>query len=354
MTHHVLGLVAALVVFTGVSEPLPSTRHILTESDCTNLACKLSVRWANQPRLGEGCERIFFDVGANLGIHGRFLLEPEVFPNNKYHEVFERAFGADWNQTDMAAKQRYCVVAFEPNPAHRAWHVKQATSYQKYGWKYATVFAAAGAGVSGEKLAFYGNPHEDHNAWGFSVSNKWSNFSTDVPVANLANFLHHHVGPAVKKTADRKILMKMDIEGAEFAVLPHMIESNSFHFVDMMTMESHHWMCPITLSIGKRKVTFDEPTCKKMADAFPGQIRAEGCVYSALDDESYIELTPDTMPAFPEPQPYPLSATQGEEGEEEEEQQEKESEVEIEADAAARRAAGLLGAAVAAALALLL
>ena len=46
------------------------------------------------------------------------------------------------------------------------------------------------------------------------------------------------------------------------------------------------------------------------------------------------------------------TATQGEE--EDEAQQEKESEVEIEADAAARRAAGLLGAAVAAALALLL
>lgn len=85
---------------------VPSTRGEVKGEDCPNLSCKLSVRWAHQSRLGEGCERVFLDVGANVGLHGRFLFEPEKFPSNKYHKVFERVFGADWKDTGADAKMR--------------------------------------------------------------------------------------------------------------------------------------------------------------------------------------------------------------------------------------------------------
>ena len=51
----------------------PSTRDALKESDCGSPACRRAARWARQPRLGDGCAHVFLDVGANVGLHGRFL-----------------------------------------------------------------------------------------------------------------------------------------------------------------------------------------------------------------------------------------------------------------------------------------
>ena len=32
-----------------------------------------------QPKLGDGCYHIFLDVGANIGIHSRFLMVSDLF-----------------------------------------------------------------------------------------------------------------------------------------------------------------------------------------------------------------------------------------------------------------------------------
>uniref|UniRef100_A0A7S3ZVS2 Uncharacterized protein n=1 Tax=Pelagomonas calceolata TaxID=35677 RepID=A0A7S3ZVS2_9STRA len=57
---------------------------------------------------------------------------------------YDEVFGANW-RTD---KESMCVVAFEPNPRHRAWLTRQAVAYQRRGWRYVAVFAAVGAGAS--------------------------------------------------------------------------------------------------------------------------------------------------------------------------------------------------------------
>jgi hypothetical protein len=280
---------------------VPSTRGELKEEDCPNLACKLSVRWAHQSRLGEGCERVFLDVGANIGLHGRFLFEPEKFPRNSYHTVFESVFGADWKDAGADAKMRYCVLAFEPNPAHRAWHVKQATSYQKLGWKYVSFFVAAGAGQSNETLTFYEQDHGAKHDWGFSVKNTYGGPETkrvEVPFIDLAAFLLHHFGHR-DPYDNQKILMKMDIEGSEFAVLPSMIQSGVVRLIHTITAETHVRFClngGLTLPIEGGKATFDEPTCKKMARELPGLVTAAGAAYLNVDDESYSSAKNKQLP----------------------------------------------------------
>ena len=57
------------------------------------------VRWAKQERLGDGCKHIFFDVGANIGLHGRFLYEPELF-DYRYNRVFRDAFLDEGQERD--------------------------------------------------------------------------------------------------------------------------------------------------------------------------------------------------------------------------------------------------------------
>ena len=145
------GLGPALLLAAGALanlEHIQTTCHALREEDCETEACVRAVRWAHQPRLGHGCKHMFFDVGANVGLHGRFLYEPGRFRRKKhgilratpYHVIFKEIWPG-WPGDNSEA----CVVAIEPNPAHRAWLTKQAVAYQKKGWRYVAVFAAAGA-----------------------------------------------------------------------------------------------------------------------------------------------------------------------------------------------------------------
>ena len=41
----------------------------------------------------EGCHHAFFDLGANIGVHTRFLFEPELYPENAYHKIAHASGG---------------------------------------------------------------------------------------------------------------------------------------------------------------------------------------------------------------------------------------------------------------------
>ena len=59
--------------------------------------------------LADGCYHIFVDGGANIGVHGRFLLEPGKYPDaNEAGDVFDGEFGppADRDNRD------FCVFEF--------------------------------------------------------------------------------------------------------------------------------------------------------------------------------------------------------------------------------------------------
>jgi hypothetical protein len=69
------------------------------------------------------CKNIFFDVGANIGMHTRFLFEPERYPipanpptyqyAHDYAAIFDKHFSPrKTNET----KKDYCSIGFEPNP----------------------------------------------------------------------------------------------------------------------------------------------------------------------------------------------------------------------------------------------
>ena len=63
-------------------------------------------------RLGDYCYHIFLDVGANVGVHGRFLLEPHKYPNTKRSvDLFQKEYALKDNQN-------VCVFEFEANSRH--------------------------------------------------------------------------------------------------------------------------------------------------------------------------------------------------------------------------------------------
>ena len=81
----------------------------------------------------DGCYNIFIDGGANIGVHGRFLLEPDKYPDAKVaHRIFDAEFGMPSNRDN----RDFCVYEIEPNPAHHEKLMNKSKAYAKMGWRY--------------------------------------------------------------------------------------------------------------------------------------------------------------------------------------------------------------------------
>ena len=59
-------------------------------------------------KLGDGCYHVFLDVGSNIGIHGRFLFEPQKYPDSTSSvATFDREFGSP--------RDNRCIVSLHSN-----------------------------------------------------------------------------------------------------------------------------------------------------------------------------------------------------------------------------------------------
>ena len=205
-------------------------------------------------RLQSGCRNVFIDLGANIGIHSRFLFEPQRYPSERhpktgkelhpYAAIFDSEFGRD---RDLNAT---CAVAFEPNPQHAARHEQLQAAYASVGWRHIHV----PAGVSDRTGSI---PFHDNGGYSKTGLKNFLSFatkrldagtapSTVVPVLDFAHFLGLfrllHPAPA-------RVLLKMDIEGVEYAVLPEALRRGVLcKHVDTISLEFHSRYAPLQVS----------------------------------------------------------------------------------------------------------
>ena len=196
------------------------------------------------PKLGDGCYHIFLDVGANIGVHTRFLYQPDLYPMAKRSgTIFDKQFGT----SAMRNNSDICSFGFEPNPAHAERHSRLAAAYNRRGWRYHFV----NAGVSDEEgnLTFYHNGDEGNEEWGFGDHNlKGTGVPVTIPTIRFSTWLRNEV-------LDRKlpetvhgsyelprVVMKMDIESAEYRVLPDLWFTGVMcETIDFVFGEFHGW-----------------------------------------------------------------------------------------------------------------
>ena len=216
---------------------------------------------------GPACACVFLDVGSNVGVHVRKLYEPGRYNRSPYTGIFEKVFG----QNGCGNRDAVCSVAFEANPAHHlrqqmlvrhnqqrsrnAWAVNAAVG-PPTGW---LTFQSGYA--SGETIA-------DHEAWGFGLNTKnGSGPHAEVYAISLSQFVLRYLH------RPQLVLMKMDIEGGEYAVLDDMVESGAVKFIDTMTAEFHRGaMSPQDYGDQKR--------------TWKAKLAAHGCTLEMIDDES--------------------------------------------------------------------
>ena len=260
--------------------------------------------------LGDGCYNVYLDVGANIGVHTRFLFEPDLYPLAKAAKgVFDKEFG------EVRDNRDFCSFGFEPNPSHVAHHRKMEAAYKAQGWRYK--FIPAGVSDHEGNLTFYKTDtlaESKHNDWGFSIIKKSNNTTPFlVPVLDLAEWIHENIAnrelPKIVhgNYTKPKVVMKFDIEGAEYVMLPRLLFSGifcsvidfafgEFHPNDAIQMERSQ-TTPEEGRGGLRPRSKEEAqlwTKWLLKEAFNTQT-LQGCPgrWKSLDDEAYSR---DTTP----------------------------------------------------------
>lgn len=191
----------------------------------------------DDPKIFAGCSSIFLDVGSNRGTHVRKLFEPQKYPGCPYLHVFDQGFGAPATRTRPFSESGLCAFGFEANPRWAATLQDVERAYTAQGWRVKWFAPEAVSNTTGT-LPFYKNDGGADSDWAFSMRKLHAN-SQEVPVpeVDLSAFVQelHQNSPAGYR------LMKMDIESAEFVVLPPFLSKQLLckNVIDTITIEWH-------------------------------------------------------------------------------------------------------------------
>ena len=256
----------------------------------------------------DGCVNIFVDAGANIGVHTRFLFEPAKYPRSHFTTVFLHAFGAVSNET----AQLTCSLGFEPNPKHITRHKALQHAYKRMGWRYSFFPFALGVNTS-EELVFYENLNASSAAneyRGFSTTRIQQQNQSEVRVTSVSfDTVLAQIGKRRLPAGQHhpRVLVKMDIEGSEFAVVPQVMMTGSLcRTVDYISVEWHARFAPIRFHPNQHLHLRTHAEAQKVASLLKAAMadggHAGGCLTDVveMDDKTYLH---DGKP-FPVPYPF--------------------------------------------------
>jgi len=228
----------------------------------------------NHPAWVQSCKAIYLDVGSNIGVQVRKMYEPEKYPGATVLPLFKFQFGQP--DARRVPNSGICALGLEPNPEHYGRLKVLEEAYVKRGWH--VHFYPVAAWSSNGYMKFTG-PGElpSKRDWGARLEMPALAFyDVNVSTVDLSAFIRSLPAQSIK-------LMKMDIEGAEYECLSHMVKQNTLcgSIVNAAFAEAHAWgnvsNWQGTRSFASMEANVNTQTCTgpvtKMID---------------LDDESYL------------------------------------------------------------------
>ena len=240
-----------------------------TYTDNANTARELRREGTGRPKLGDGCHHVFIDVGSNIGVHARFLYEPDRYPDSKKSvKAFAKEFGYPRDNRD------YCIFAFEPNPKFEQRHLNLETAYTAMGWHYKP-FMAGASNADGNFTMYHSAFEKEEWETGFSAVTPKTLYGNDatartVEIIRLATWIQNEIeGRRLPQTIhsdiweDPKVIMKLDAEGLEFKIFPDLLTTgalcNNIHFLmgEFHTHTGHHNYYPMNLTSDGRQILND-------------------------------------------------------------------------------------------------
>ena len=228
-----------------------------------------------------GCKLFYVDVGSNIGVQIRKLYEPSRYPSAPVIRLFDQYFGMNRSQN-----KELCVIGIEPNSAHTA-RLKALERHYVHtcGYPVHILTETAATTYDGE-APFWSDGTAEVLEWGASLMQDAKQLRPDtlrmVRAQDFSAFLQREVMPYAST-----IVMKMDIEGAEHLVLPHMAMRGVLCAIDSLFMEAHPSMANQT------QVDIFQQTVQLV----PGVSRAAACKteFNFVDDETFMHDADNTI-----------------------------------------------------------
>lgn len=171
---------------------------------------------------------IFVDLGANRGD------SLEVFLGNP-----EAKFKFDFPRPEWATYAQADIYLFEANPTFNTPLIESKEKHQAQGIN-VNVFPSTVVDVrDGTRTFFLDTVNTEHDFWGSSIYANHPDAvashsnGTELTAVNISRWLLMNTLP------NDFVVVKMDIEGAEYEVIPHMADMAVWSVVDYLLVEWH-------------------------------------------------------------------------------------------------------------------
>jgi FkbM family methyltransferase len=175
---------------------------------------------------------IFLDLGTNNGDSVKFFVDKAEKSSDGYKVL--QGYGALDNK-------KWEIYAIEANPYFNKILTDVKVYCENLGHKF-NLLTETAAWTKNEKLVFYlDTVNVNVNFWGSSLIKN----HPDVVSSGYKNVTVNgiDISEILKKyNSDDEIVMKIDIEGAEYDLLLHLIKEGSLHLVDLIAVEYHQRM----------------------------------------------------------------------------------------------------------------
>lgn len=174
---------------------------------------------------------VFIDLGANVGDSVKYFFSHGL---NPFSKSVMQGFG-------LIDEKEWVIHAVEPNPSFNSYMDDLKVLYEHMGHK-VVLYKQTAAWIQNGKLDFYIDISKPGNKQvGSSLIRNHpnvikSNFTKiKVTAIDLSELLN-------KYTIEDEIILKMDVEGAEYKLLDYLIKKDCLKLIDVIAVEFHDYL----------------------------------------------------------------------------------------------------------------
>jgi len=189
-----------------------------------------------------GCHHVFLDIGSNVGVQITNVYEGK---NSRMKPTFDRLFGPVADRAELV-----CSVVMEPNPHHA--DVLRGLKRRYAPARILVLNGTAASNRDGTQPFFILGSHPMYHEWGSSLLDRAGGSSADrghvdIRTVDLARWTHREVLRRAPKPHSKRrsaalppaVVMKLDVEGEEYNVLPNMLAHGVLCQLDAVFLEYH-------------------------------------------------------------------------------------------------------------------
>ncbi|KAI9346973.1 hypothetical protein BDR26DRAFT_855453 [Obelidium mucronatum] len=173
---------------------------------------------------------VFVDLGANRGDSYEALLGVGKKFNYSYAIPEGRSYG------------EFEAHLFEANPVFNKPLVEVRSQYEKEGKGPIFIYPSTVVYTIDKVIPFFFDTDPKNDFWGSSILATHSDVKAETKremlAVDIARFILMNFKP------EDHVVVKMDIEGAEYDILPHLVSMGAAINIDYLYIELHHWILP--------------------------------------------------------------------------------------------------------------